>query len=1654
MAAVAASAVLAARADDPVTFRELWVPHADLPAVLKAHPEAVSLHRDQYHALVRDALAQDAAGRAVTPAPAGAVLGTATASAVLGDGAVSVEAVVPVEVLNDGWVEVPIGATGGTLASVAIDGDAALRSGDGDGPAAFVLRGRGQHTASMRWVVPMLESAGGSTFVLPAIPGAGSTIRIPVPDGHRLVSQAPFSVDEGPAVFAAGGEATVQLQRGADDGDVATGALSVRASATIDYTIDAVRVQAVATMAVSSALADLPDALHFNLPPDASVLAVTGDGLDAWAVDAAGVLELAFAPGGRREVAFSVTVESPSLPPGVADAVVPLPLLKPREILAVSGRVAIGKPDGVAVREIEGGEGKEFSFSAMPESLSARVERLETRFVATADTLVSLARDAVSFRRTLSVVCREGQVFEVMLELGMAGEQVLDLRAACGRKITWRPVAGGVAVGWPGGIAAGETASIILETRWVPPGWDAVAGGASLGVEVSPLMVAGAESVTGYLAVVAADALTVATVQETGLERRDARTTPVTGSLAWFRQGDFTLGLEVGRRAAAYLATVNAYALPLFNTLEIEGEIRLEVVASQLEELEVVLPMGVAPLFRIDSPLVSSQSLDAASGTWTLRFAKGLEGESTIRFRMALPLSVGEGESRPFSASIPAISLPGARRTEGAWMVEANTDTELEFAPQGLDALDSLRVPAVAGYEPRHRVIAAFAYRGSGYALNVSGVRHPAAELATTVIESLQVDTILTEEGAPRHQLRAQVVSAGNQFLDVGLVDAKVWSLVVDGVATKPVAAGEGLVRVTLPQGGAADGSRAVTVVLTYEVPGAPWGRRGTESLAPPLFGSEVPVQRSRWVLHLPPTFSYRDFDTNLVEAERPVPGTLLGHAWGRYRRGIMGNGRLSTEERAAAAAEFARANFGDWIDEASGQKAMATLDRELDRQKKRVEDARTAMLKIQAETGIIDLDEDVLAFYNPEAGAMTAKPDVIRQAEMDAYENEKQIETYHVQLRALANKSGEELVEQVANLNLEDAIIRNWKPERDKIEAELEQELARGGDESRPEIVALREQLRQTNEKLEKAATELRASLQTKLAIAEETKRRLDERRSEGEEEDPFDNRRLRINYRDAKEEYRLQKELFQQMHGTMTKSRVDSLQPRDTGVTTLHQFRQSVESGEPLDPAVVERAIGFAREHAENGDYDQARMFVGSVLAADPTNKKALRLLENLENPEVWNAANSPAHMEAVQQVERMLNLAIGQYDLGQFEEAKESLDAVLELDAYNVAARRMREKVERHLANTYYRSDYDNTRATMSAGADELWEFATADGGGIQEKLRTIVIPRIDFQDATVDEALQFLEIKAGELDVAADSSVGRGVRMRSHGDVGGRRITLSLIDVPLGEALKYVTDLAALRFRIADGEVVVVPATDSGMEFYTRTFDVPPDFLTRFSEGEAAEADPFAAPEGGSGIMRRRTASEVLSVAGVAFPEGASAFYDAGSGKLVVRNTANNVDLIAQALGAASGAAGGGPGGAHGLAGASQADMVAGLVPLKFMLPQGGREIVLDGDYAAAPVRFGYVSWSSEIRDAWVRILVGCLLFLAVGWGRTVLVGLLGILLLTGLGMAWDAAAPSANGLLIGWGFGLLVVLAWKAVAGAFGRFSGPADREGVRDGALA
>lgn len=346
-------------------------------------------------------------------------------------------------------------------------------------------------------------------------------------------------------------------------------------------------------------------------------------------------------------------------------------------------------------------------------------------------------------------------------------------------------------------------------------------------------------------------------------------------------------------------------------------------------------------------------------------------------------------------------------------------------------------------------------------------------------------------------------------------------------------------------------------------------------------------------------------------------------------------------------------------------------------------------------------------------------------------------------------------------------------------------------------------------------------------------------------------------------------------------------------------------------------------ARQLASQGDYKAANSILDQLdrPGVAQGDRDIAELRSKISDPDRYPPALTPDHVKNVAEVQRLLTLAASQHETGMYDKALATFEEVLRLDATNTAARRGMERVEQERAR-YFSTARDHQRSRMLNGVTELWEnkprmeqstasalnaeaavsMSAANGAtgkaGIARKLQDIRISKVDFSGATLEEVIEYLRVRSRDLD---PDKKGIDFVLGLPADSPLQPVSLSLIDVPVEEVLRYATEVSGVSYRVEEFAVRIVALTDTSTTLISRTFRVPPGFISNAAIADApaaATADPFAtnAAATGTGIQRRMGAKEFLESRGITFPDGAGANYNPIANMLIVRNTAKNIELV--------------------------------------------------------------------------------------------------------------------------------------------------------------
>ena len=404
-------------------------------------------------------------------------------------------------------------------------------------------------------------------------------------------------------------------------------------------------------------------------------------------------------------------------------------------------------------------------------------------------------------------------------------------------------------------------------------------------------------------------------------------------------------------------------------------------------------------------------------------------------------------------------------------------------------------------------------------------------------------------------------------------------------------------------------------------------------------------------------------------------------------------------------------------------------------------------------------------------------------------------------------------------------------------------------------------------------------------------------------------------------------------------------------------------------------ESGVKVAERRVQEGKYAEAEAICREILSDQysPNYRPAMLLLTQLREPGQINRTMGPKFIDKVEEVRRLLTDADGYYNSGRYDLAFKKYEQILNLDPYNTAARRGQEKINNQKTR-YGEEAYNETRSRATWQVQQAWEnpvrkygqtagpsvdaFARDATGTarISNKLNTIIIPKIEFRDASIREAMDFLRQQAAANDPNPEGRRGVDIVLRLN-QIGGTpvqpaaaslapipgaattddgdeedepaaaptpvmvapapptiaptdaRITITLNQIPLGEALRYVASQAGLKVKVEPYAVSIIPVSEQSSDMFTKEYRVPPGFLTGTATPAAGALNQPAAAAGTGGkgkdtqestggrlLVTRETAKDFLAAQGVAFPPGASANFLPQSSRLIVRNTQDNLELI--------------------------------------------------------------------------------------------------------------------------------------------------------------
>ncbi len=413
--------------------------------------------------------------------------------------------------------------------------------------------------------------------------------------------------------------------------------------------------------------------------------------------------------------------------------------------------------------------------------------------------------------------------------------------------------------------------------------------------------------------------------------------------------------------------------------------------------------------------------------------------------------------------------------------------------------------------------------------------------------------------------------------------------------------------------------------------------------------------------------------------------------------------------------------------------------------------------------------------------------------------------------------------------------------------------------------------------------------------------------------------------------------------------KEYVQSLEKYEAAWKVLPKAPATQKLQEFLQKSIGDASIAVAMEYSRIGRYDEAEQLLLDVLERDPNNKRARHELSLMRDPVRNNPALTPEHVKNVEEVNRLLTLAYGHLDLGNYDAAYAEFNRVIKIDPYNVAARRGQESISKRRSN-YYKAAHDSFRAKALAEVDAMWEeqlpqvlptielgsaetVATSEGVlRNRDNLVALKLDKVEWEGVPMEDALDILRAEASKSGMpmnfifekaqapapapvaaveSSDDEEEEDEEDEEEEEASAPAAvytppppavisSLKLYNVSAADLLARMCAQAGCEYRVEENAVVVYQKGAGSHRMTRRQWTVRPSFFQGSQEGGEEEEEDNDFASSSSRRTRKIDAKASLIDMGVNFPQGANAKYSPVTGVLTVTNTDDELDTVEEAI----------------------------------------------------------------------------------------------------------------------------------------------------------
>lgn len=900
--------------------KTVYVPYEKLAQVFEKEGRGIFLPYEEFLKLWEAAQPKPPGPPPDVP-PADAVIrGSSYRGSVEGDVArITLEC--EVEALKQGWSELPLAFRGVAIESVEISNPRALLEGKAaaEGASAYTLflPEPGRSTVKFQFSVRVTREPARRTlkFGMPA--AAVSRLELTIPEVDVRVEVEPALavmrtvVKDGTTQVVAffGNSSEVSLSWMPPPGKAADGGAVLFAEQSIHAHLGE-RILRISTDTDFQVLRGEVDSLRIRVPAGMRLISVKGENIREW-TEAEGILTVklhsalkdASRPraGGGATAAYRLSMTFERILTDTPSSLsVPFPRVE--DVIRESGWVILTHEAGLNTRvaatqglsqldrdevpeAIRGEQRVAFRYLAHPLSLDLEVDRITPSIRSFTTSVIVLGREEDVWVGFVDYTISRAGVFRLELRVPSRWSvaSIGDPAAVDNFQTTDADGARTITVS----LKSKALGAFRLPFRLTAPG-SAAAGEATH----SPPLVVGSSEDRGLLGMSAPRAFELSTLQREKAVSADVDELLRSGILTQtgadsgmpltysYREGPASVRLRI----EAKKTEVDVLAQHLFEIsdggIKATHMLDFEVLYAAIDRLTFSAPTSLDNVLKVEAKEKKEVRKVSTAGdrtTWEVVLQAPALGNVSVTLTHETDLKALE-PGRPFPYAAPLIRSSGARAEKG--FVAVRKEGTLEIVPQqaNMEAIDAGDLPDKLR---RGQIYSSFRYFSPEPSLTLTLTRYEYQPLASTVINLIQLKSVLSEERKLKTRATLFVQNTERQYLELALPPEAILSLSVAGKPQQPRKRKDGKgTLVQIPSSAGPNGTFAVVIVYEEDLTGGEMGLAGRAALRTPEVLEDVPVAKIELELHLPPEYTYLLWTGRLKQQPSGAP-TL----WSRFKR-------------------------------------------------------------------------------------------------------------------------------------------------------------------------------------------------------------------------------------------------------------------------------------------------------------------------------------------------------------------------------------------------------------------------------------------------------------------------------------------------------------------------------------------------------------------------------------------------------------------------------------------------------------------------------------------------------------------------------------------------------------------------------------------------